>query len=138
MIEKTSEQLNLCENPKIISFMRTNSEKLKQIYTWMFKSSIESASPIFIGKEEVKLLLITFNLVDNGMNIDKIMDECFRELKIHERDIFYYDFLIIIQWLSMALVKEEKEEEEENFNEDEEAMMIADKMKFFIGKINLN
>lgn len=50
MADRTSFQLNLCENPKIISFMRTNSDKLKQIYTWMFKSSIESASPICIGK----------------------------------------------------------------------------------------
>ncbi len=72
------------------------------------------------------------------MNIDKVMDECFRELRLNEKDIFYYDMLIIIQWLSMALVKEEKEEKEENFNEEEEAMLIVDKMKFFIGKINFN
>jgi hypothetical protein len=56
--------------------------------------------------------------VENGMNIDKIMDECFRELRLNEKYIFYYDVLIIIQWLSMALVKEEKEEEEDNFNEE--------------------
>ena len=72
------------------------------------------------------------------MNIDKVMDECFRELRLNEKDIFYYDMLIIIQWLSMALVKEEKEEKEENFNEEEEAMLIVDKMKFFIVKINFN
>ena len=99
-------QMNLCENPKIISFIRTNSEKLKQIYTWMFKSSIESASPICIGKEEIKLLLITFSLVENGANIDKILEECLRELKMNDKDIFYYDTLVIIQWLAMALVKE--------------------------------
>ncbi len=72
------------------------------------------------------------------MNIDKVIDECFRELRLSEKDIFYYDMLIIIQWLSMALVKEEKEDKEENFNEEEEAMLIVDKMKFFIGKINFN
>jgi hypothetical protein len=44
-------------------------------------------------------------LVENGMNIDKVIDECFRELRLSEKDIFYYDMLIIIQWLSMALVK---------------------------------
>ena len=74
----------------------------------MFKSSIYSGSPICIGKEEIKLLLITFSLVENGRNIDKILDECFRELKLNEKDIFYYDSLIIIQWLAMALIKEEK------------------------------
>ena len=46
------------------------------------------------------------------MNIDKIMDECFRELRMNEKDIFYYDALIIFQWLSIALVKEEKDEDE--------------------------
>jgi hypothetical protein len=40
MSDRTTFQQNLCENPKVISFMRTNSEKLKKIYTWMFKSSI--------------------------------------------------------------------------------------------------
>ena len=32
MSDRTTFQQNLCENPKIISFMRTNSEKLKKIY----------------------------------------------------------------------------------------------------------
>ncbi len=104
----------------------------------MFKSSIESASPICIGKEDVKLLLITFSLTENGINTDKVIDECWTELKLNKKDIFYYDSLIIIQWLAMALIKEDKDEDEDNFNEEEEAAMIVEKIKFFLNKVNLN
>lgn len=41
-----------------------------------------------------------------------------------EKDFFYYDSLVIVEWLAMALIKEDKQEDE-NFNEDEEAEMIV-------------
>jgi hypothetical protein len=33
-----------------------------------------------------------------------------------QKDIFYYDFLLVVQWLAMALVKEDKEEDEAGFS----------------------
>jgi len=49
-----------------------------------------------IKKEEIKYLLTNFNLTEG--NIDKIVNECFKELRLaqNEDGIFYYDFLVVV------------------------------------------
>jgi hypothetical protein len=70
----------------------------------MFKNSIQFSlsNPIIIMKEELKQLIMTFSLVEN--NVDKIVNECFKDLHLNEEGIFYYEFLMVIEWLAMAVV----------------------------------
>ena len=51
-------------------------------------------------------------------NTDKIVQDCYLELKLSEDGLFYYSFIELLQWLALAIVSYEKEEEKDLENED--------------------
>lgn len=48
--------------------------------------------------------------------------------------IFFYEFIQVIQWLAMVLVRSNHEEDEDD-DGDEEILVLIEKIKFFIGKL---
>jgi hypothetical protein len=51
-----------------------------------------------------------------------------------EEGVYYYEFIEAIQWLAMALVVSDKDEENLK-NEEQETLLIIEKIKFFIEKV---
>ena len=68
-------------------------------------------------------------------NINTIVQDLFLELNFSEDGIFYYEFIEAIQWLSLVVVSSDKDSMDLVENEEEEAMLIIEKIKFFIDKI---
>lgn len=67
-------------------------------------------------------------------NINMVVDECFSELRLREEAIFYYDFLSIVQWLAVTVICSDKEGEDPDNNE-EESLLIVEKMKYLVSKV---
>lgn len=123
---------NIRENAKIISYIRSSSEQIKRIYCHQAQNSIQnSAREYCLKKEELKRMLQMASITEK--NTDLIIEECFNELKLREEGLFYYDFLGVLQWLSLATISSQKEEDVDN--EEEESLLIVEKLKYLIDKI---
>lgn len=70
-------------------------------------------------------------------NTDNIVQDLFEELGLSEEGIFYYEFIEAIQWLSLAIVGSDRDSIGLIQNEEEEVMLIIEKIKFFMEKIEL-
>jgi hypothetical protein len=123
---------NIRENAKIISCMRAASEQIKRIFCGLAQGSVQNSGREYcLKKEEVKRMLQVAAITERST--DLVVEECFNELKLREEGLFYYDFLAVLQWLALATISSQREEDPDN--EEEESLLIVEKLKYLIDKI---
>jgi hypothetical protein len=90
-----------------------------------------SAGEYCLRKEEVKRMLQLAAVTERNINL--LVDECFNQLRLRDDAVFYYEFLSILQWLAVTVISTDKEEDLDSH--DQEALLIVEKIKFLILKL---
>ena len=92
-------------------------------------------------REDIRTIIIESGF--KGENMEDIISTCFHELFLdvfqgHD-GMFYFEFLQIIQWLSLVLVSEADNKEEQKDEEELEEGIegLIEKLKYFIGQIKI-
>lgn len=122
-------------NSELIQLLNDLSENLLYIYAYKLRETNER--PYCMSKDDVITLIEENDLT--GDNFSNLVDLCLNEIVDHDKysgfnGIFYYEFLQVLQWLSLIYVQSTQEEmedmEDDNVEITEEALL--EKTQYFI------
>ncbi|KAL4509138.1 hypothetical protein ABPG72_018069 [Tetrahymena utriculariae] len=136
-------QKHMKYNITLMNFIRENSSNLIQIFVEKLQDSLQIADKKFhMLKEEVKALITEAGF--KGDNLDEIVNTCFQELLSEDKyqgfeGIFFYEYLQVMQWLSLVLIADSEEDREyENDNPQDEVEegvdILIEKFRFFLSQ----
>lgn len=124
----------------LIYFIQENSQQFIQIFCERLQQSIQVANKKYhLLREEIKNLILEAGF--KGENLEYIVNTCFNEFMQHDKysgyeGVFYYEYLQMMQWLSLTLIADTEEEENKQQEESQEEGVdtLIEKLKFFLNQ----
>ncbi|KRX01888.1 hypothetical protein PPERSA_05727 [Pseudocohnilembus persalinus] len=125
-------------NITLMTFIRDNSQQLQSIFLEKLHDSSLDNKKFHLLQEQIKSLIIDAGF--KGDNLDDIVSTCLTQLINEDKysgfeGIFYYEFLQVMQWLSLVLITDQDDEEDKQDEEEDPehgVEQLIEKFKFFL------